>query len=135
MLATAAVASSIVPAGCPTPGTEPVGPPDTPTPSAAQRSIVPVPTSLQVIPGQPPLVHYGTGENPQLGVDCGVRAARFGERWWVARSLVGARPGMDGTSQYATGSMTLVSPELARFAWSGGSADFVPADVDPPLCA
>ncbi len=103
---------------------------------------MPVPSSVQVIPGQPPLVHYGTVEDPQIGVayeyhlylHCGLRQATFGGRGWVVRRSDGARPVMD-QSQYATGAMTLVSPELARFEWPGGGADFVPADAPLQPCA
>ena len=101
-----------------------------------------VPSSVQRIPGQPPVVHYGTVDDPQVGVayeyhlyvHCGVRAARFGGRWWQS-----VAPG-DGVtlpndgSQYVTGSMTLVAPTIARFEWDGRSADFAPADDEPPPC-
>ena len=107
-----------------------------------QRTIVPVPSSLQRTPGQPPIVEYGTVENPQIGVSyeyhlfvhCGVRAARFGGRWWQSVVPSDGRTLPNDRSQYVTGSMTLISPAVARFEWGGRSADFAPADVEPPPC-
>jgi hypothetical protein len=117
----------------------PLAPPVT---TGAGRTIVPVPSSVQRIPGQPPVVHYGTIDSPDIGVayeyhlyvHCGVRAARFGGRWWQAVSPSDERH-TDGGPGYLAGSMTLVQPDLARFAWAGCSADFTPAPIEPTPCA
>jgi hypothetical protein len=117
--------------------------------STTSVPIVPVPSSVRVVPGQPPVVLPGTVARPDLGVayeyhlyvHCGTRAANFGDRWWVAVSTSPASPsGGDGGSRqldpnYRRGSMTLVAPDRARFAWDGGTADFVPVTTPPPPCA
>ena len=136
-----AAVSFLVLAGCtsvPPTTPRPPGPPATPT---AVRTTVPVPSSVQLIPGQPPVVHHGTVPSPEIGVayehhlyvHCGIRAAQFGGRQWVAVSPTDVPPwsGAQPDPNYLHGSMTLLAPDLARFAWDGGGADFVPAD--PPL--
>lgn len=142
LVTAAIVAGSLTLASCTTAVTSPAS---TTAPSASpsvRRSVVPVPTSVQRIPGQPPFIHYGTVDHPEIGVTyeyhlyvhCGVRAAKFGGRWWIANPHSGAEPPNDG-SQYATGSMTLVAPDLARFEWDVSSADFAPASVEPLPCS
>lgn len=64
-----------------------------------------------------------------LSVHCGIRAARFGGRDWAAvapvdeLSATSVRP---PDPNHLLGSMTLVAPDLARFARDGDSADFTP---------
>ena len=81
-----------------------------------------------------PSPEIGVAYEYHLYVHCGIRAAQFGGRDRAAVApaddppATGARP---PDPNYLRGSMTLVAPGLARFAWDGGSADFVPAG--PPL--
>lgn len=122
-------------------GSATAAPPASP---AAATTVVAVPSSVQEIPGQPPVIHYGTIDDPQLGVayeyhlyvHCGIRNARFGGRWWQSTVLTNSQESLDedGTG-YVTGSMTLLEPRLARFEWDGQRADFVPISVEPQRCA
>jgi hypothetical protein len=129
-------------AGCTSEARTDPQPSASPSVAATGRTIVPVPSSVQEIPGQPPVVHYGTVDNPDVGVayeyhlyvHCGIRAAKFGGRWWLAVSPSDERY-LSGGELYRAGSMTLVAPDLARFEWDGGSADFTPAETEPPPCA
>ena len=135
------VSAAVVVAGCTAVPTTSRSPQATPSASAVARTTVPVPSRVQRIPGQPPVVHHGTVPSPvtwvayeyHLHVHCGIRAARFGGREWaaVAPTDPPATSAQRLDPNYLRGSMTLVAPGLARFAWDGGSADFVPAD--PPL--
>lgn len=134
-------AVSDAPAPAPT-----TAPPTVPTTSVP---IVPVPSSVYEVPGQPPVVLPGTVARPEPGVayeyhlyvHCGIRAAWFGDREWVVVSTTSVPPnsGDDADRQpdlnYRRGSMTLVAPDRARFAWDGGTADFVPATTPPAPCA
>jgi hypothetical protein len=136
-------------AGCTSEESTSPQPSASPSAAAPARTIVPVPTSLQEIPGQPPVVHYGTVDNPEIGVayeyhlyvHCGIRAAKFGGHWWLAVFPTNDRPfAGDGATRplnpnYLDGAMTLVAPDLARFEWVDGSADFTPALTEPPPCA
>jgi hypothetical protein len=124
-------------------------PPAPPSAPAPVRTVVPVPSTVQTFPDQPPFVHYGTVDDPEIGtayehhlyVHCGIRAAEFGGRWWSAVTPAGNNPfpGNRAPGQpdpnHLHGSMTLVAPDLARFEWDGGSADFAPAAAAPPPCA
>jgi len=49
-------------------GTTPAPTPAPTTSAAPARTVVPVPSSVQEIPGQPPVVHYGTVDSPEVGV-------------------------------------------------------------------
>lgn len=135
---------AVVLAGC-TQAAAPGGP-ATAEPSAspaAATTVVAVPRSVQEIPGQPPVIRYGTVDDPQLGmayeyhlyVHCGIRDARFGGRWWKSIVLTNSQEFLDDGSGYVAGSMTLVEPTLARFEWDGQRADFVPTSVEPQPCA
>jgi hypothetical protein len=90
-------------------------------------------------------VHYGTIDSPEVGVayeyhlyvHCGIRAAKFGGRWWLAApqrtdpfsaNEVLARPELLGRGD------ALVAPDLARFEWDGGRADFAPAESEATPC-
>lgn len=138
------VSAAVVLAGCTAaPTTSP--PPASPSASAVARTTVPVPSSVQQIPGQPPVVHYGTVPSPETGVayeyhlyvHCGIRAARFGGRHWAAVAPTGDPPATSARPpdpNYLRGSMTLVGPDLARFAWDGGSVHFRPTDPPLPPC-
>jgi hypothetical protein len=136
------VSAAVVLAGCTAPLATSPPPQASPNASAVARTTVPVPSRVQRIPGQPPVVHHGTVPSPVTGVayeyhlyvHCGIRAARFGGREWAAVAPVSDPPATiarPSDLNYLRGSMTLVAPDLARFAWDGGSADFVPAG--PPL--
>jgi hypothetical protein len=131
-------------AGCTSEVRTDAHPSASPSAAATARTIVPVPSSVQVIPGQPPFVHYGTVDDPEVGVayeyhlyvHCGIRAARFGGRWWLAVSQAGDVRGRDRATDpnYVEGAMTLVASDLARFEWDGGSAGFTPAEAEPTPC-
>ncbi len=140
---TACSPGAVIDAPAPAPTTVP------PTVPTASVPIVPVPSSVYEVPGQPPVVLPGTVARPDPGVayeyhlyvHCGIRAANFGDREWVVASTTSVPRGSgDGGDRqpdinYRRGSMTLVAPDRARFAWDGGTADFVPATTPPPPCA
>ena len=135
------VSVAVVLAGCTAAPTTSPPPQTSPSASAVARTTVPVPSRVQRIPGQPPVVHHGTVPSPEPGVayeyhlyvHCGIRAARFAGREWAAVAPMDppATSAQRPDPNYLRGSMTLIARGLARFAWDGGSADFVPAG--PPL--
>ncbi|WP_337830829.1 hypothetical protein [Pseudonocardia sp. TMWB2A] len=119
------------------------GPPPTPPASVPP---VPVPTSVQHIPGQPPLVHYGTVPDARLGVSyeyhlyvhCGIRTAQFAGRTWIAQpeATDPLTPETEiGPDQYLEGAMSLPTPDIAVFRWPGGTAQFEPATTPQGPCA
>ncbi|GAA1311983.1 hypothetical protein [Pseudonocardia xinjiangensis] len=119
-----------------------VAPTPPPEGRIASATIVPVEPSVQEIPGQPPDVHYGTVDDAQIGVTyeyhlyvhCGLRYARFANRWWAANPPVDET--FSGNSMnYLDGAMTLVSADAARFEWTDGRVDFVPSSRPPAPCA
>jgi hypothetical protein len=97
--------------------------------------------------GQP-----GPGTNPAIGPDrpmvgepyrydlyvhCGVRFATFGGRWWHAepeQARPAGQPYRDGN--YVTGTMTLLSPDHARFVSADPdlTVDFRPLTTAPAPC-
>jgi hypothetical protein len=87
-------------------------------------------------------VHYGTVDNPDVGVayeyhlyvHCGIRAAKFGGRWWLAIQPMD-RPFAGEGATRPQDPMKLVAPDLARLRWDGGSADFTLAGAEPTPCA
>jgi len=92
------------------------------------------------------------GTNPEIGPDhpvvggayrydlyvhCGVRFAKFGGRWWHAdpeQARPAGQPYRDGN--YVAGTMTLVSPDHARFESADPhlSVDFRPLAAAPAPC-
>jgi hypothetical protein len=83
----------------------------------------------------------GTVDDPVIGVGypfellthCGIQAANFAGHWWRATAPTDQpHPGGKG---YTAGTMTLVSPQDARFDYPGGSAEFAPAEREPMRCA
>jgi hypothetical protein len=97
------------------------------TPPAPQQ---PTPTVQQIVAGQ--VFEVGVPYAYTLRTHCGILTAEFAGRWWIA---VEPRP-LPGSGNRTAGTMTLVTPDLARFAWPGGTADFTPAgDRMLPLCA
>lgn len=121
------------------------GPVDITAPPPTGVTPVPVPTSVQRIPDQPPVVHYGTVPDAELGVPyeyhlyvhCGIRIAEFAGRSWIA--LPHSDPLTPDAEirpdQYLPGAMTLLAPDRAMFVWSVGRAEFEPAPSLQPLCA
>jgi hypothetical protein len=93
------------------------------------------------------VVHYGTVDSPEVGVayeyhlyiHCGVRAALFGGRWWLAIQPGPLNPPPVAgptaiVTGYLTGSMTLLAADHARFDWDSGTAEFTPAQSEPVPC-
>ncbi len=118
----------------------------TPPPPPASATPVPVPSSVQHIPGQPPVVHYGTVPDARLGVSyeyhlyvhCGIHTAQFAGRTWIAQPEAADPLTAEteiGPDQHLAGSMTLATPDIAVFRWPGGSAQFEPVAAPQGLCA
>jgi hypothetical protein len=101
-------------------------------PPAPQSMATPAPT---VAPSG------GSVDAPVIGVaypfelftHCGIRWADFGGRSWAAvHPTSQPYPGGHNTT---AGTMTLVSADVARFDYAEGTAEFIPAVVEPALCA
>ncbi|MGH3860804.1 hypothetical protein [Actinokineospora sp.] len=75
----------------------------------------------------------GVGYPFELNTHCGIRSATFGGRWWAA--IAPTEQPHPGGRDITVGTMTLVRPDLARFTWPDGTAEFVPVDSEPmPPC-
>ena len=82
----------------------------------------------------------GSVDAPVVGVaypfdlltHCGIRSAKFGGHWWLAVAPTD-QPHPAGHNTTA-GTMTLISPDDARFHYAGGTAEFRPA-AGPVHCS
>jgi hypothetical protein len=93
--------------------------------------------------GGPTVAEVGTAYEFDLYTHCGVRGATFSGQQWTAVNPTTEQPAQkrpDGSiaaqgDPYTPGTMTLVGPGLLRFAFVGGTADFIRGGGSPAPCA
>jgi len=96
-----------------------------------------VATVTQLATGDPATPDIGTAYPYQLFVHCGIRYARFADRWWETTPQQWVPPGPPGGDRnYVPGTMTLIRADRAQFRSTGPplQVDFWLMAGDPPLC-